>query len=350
MTHAMRRLSRLLWWSSAVLVLAPARAGAAEVEWHAPDSCPDDAELRFRIERAIGMPLSHAAALRFLVTAERLAGGYVARLAVEAGPEEAPRQRVLVAPDCSRLADLVSVTAAIALGASDAGEGAADGAAAALPKLAGSAGQADGAAAPAVNALRTPPPATGVDALAASSARSPATWTPALSLWFLADAGSLPSPGAGLALGAGVEHAGVQLRALGTWLFEQRAALQGAEAPGLGAELTLFTGALSVCAAPLGAPGSAVTVDGCAGWELGRLSGEGRGVLRPRVDAAWWSAPRLDLGLRWALGSTGLELSALLTLAVPLVREDFVLGELGSVHRPSAAVGRAALGLNWRLE
>jgi hypothetical protein len=175
-------------------------------------------------------------------------------------------------------------------------------------------------------------------------------WSPALSLWFLGDSGSLPGSGAGVALGAGVEHGRFQLRALGTVLFEQRAALDGAEPPAPGAELGLVTGALSFCAAPFGSPGSRLGVDGCAGWELGRLSGEGTGVLRPRADAALWSAPRIDVGVSWALGASGLELGALITLALPLVREDFVLGELGSVHRPSAAVGRAALGLNWRLE
>jgi hypothetical protein len=192
-------------------------------------------------------------------------------------------------------------------------------------------------------------------ALAEEKERVPAPgstvpWSPAFSLGFLGDSGSLPASGAGVALGAGVEHGRFHLRALATVLFDKHAELVGAEPPAPGAELGLMTGALSLCAAPFGSPGSTLGVDGCAGWELGRLSGEGTGVLRPRTDAALWSAPRIDVGVSWALGVSGLELGTLLTLALPLVREDFVLGELGRVHRPSVAIGRVALGVKWRLE
>jgi hypothetical protein len=344
-----------------VLGLVATGASAAEVEWRAPAACPDAEELRFRIERAIGMPLSHAAPLRFQIEAERSAEGYGARMDVDAGPREPPRRRVLVASDCSQLTDLVAVTAAIALGASDPGEGlspagsaapsepadAVSHAAAASPAITSSADGA-GASAPLIagsSSGATPADELGLAALESSSP----PWSPELSLWFLADAGSLPHTGAGFALGAGVGQGRFRLRALGTWLFEQHAALQGAEAAGPGARFALVAGALSACAAPFGAVGPGWVVEGCGGWEIGRLSGEGRGVLRPRSSAALWSAPRLDLAARWAFGSTGVELGAALTLAVPLMREDFVLGDLGSLHRPSVAVGRAALVLNWRL-
>jgi len=320
-----------------------APAGAAEVSWRGPDTCPDAAELRFSIERTIGMPLSHALPLHFEVEAERSAEGYVARMDVAGEAREAPRRRVLVASDCSQLADLVAVTAAIALGA-NASAGDAE-----TPGFArDEAPQSDIPSLP----LRTeaPPPSAadrpGVDALERSSAPA---WSPALSLWFLADAGSLERPGAGLALGAGLGHEKLSLRALATVLFEQRATLDAGGAPGAGADLGLAAAALSVCSAPF-APGSSWGVTGCAGWELGRLSGEGTGVLRPYAGAALWSAPRVDATLAWALGSTGLELGAMLTLAVPLVRDDFVLGGLGNVHRPASVVGRAALGINWTLE
>lgn len=319
-------------------------AGAADVNWRGPDTCPDADELRFSIERTIGMPLSHALPLHFDVQAARSPEGYTARMDVAGQPHEAPRRRLLVASDCSRLADLVAVAAAIALGADD---GAGD--AEAPPSVS----QTDGAPGeiPPLRAEAPPPGATdppGVDALASSREPAPA-WSPAFSLWFLADAGSLEQPGAGLALGAGLEHAKLQLRALATVLFEQRATLDAAGAPEPGADLALAAAALSLCSAPL-ALGPSWGVQGCAGWELGRLSGEGTGVLRPHSGAALWSAPRFDATLGWALGATGLELGAMLTLAVPLVRDDFVLGGLGIVHRPASVVGRAALGINWSLE
>jgi hypothetical protein len=259
---------------------------------------------------------------------------------------EAQRRRVLVASDCSRLADLVAVTAAIALGSND-GAGDAGDAETAPGVARGELARNETASLP--RGTEAPPPGVAdrpEPGELASSSPLPA-WSPAFSLWFLGDAGSLERPGAGLALGAGLGHANLQLRALATLLFEQRATLDAGRTPGAGADLALAAAALSVCAAPF-ALGSRWGVHGCAGWELGRLSGEGTGVLRPHAGAALWSAPRFDATLGWALGS--LELGAMLTLAVPLVRDDFVLGGLGDVHRPASVVGRAALGINWTLE
>lgn len=341
----MRGVSRCEWLVIAVCGLAvPARA--AEVDWRAPDTCPDAAELRFSIERTIGMPLSHALPLHFDVHAERSAEGYVARMDVAGTAPEAPRHRVLVASDCSRLADLVAVTAAIALGEDAATSDAETSPAFTQTELARS--EATSTSLLTEAAPRGVADRPEVDELARSSDPAPA-WSPALSLWFLADAGSLEQPGAGLALGAGLGRETLQLRALATLLLEQRATLDAGRALGAGADLALAAAALSVCAAPF-AIGSSWRVAGCAGWELGRLSGEGTGVLRPQTGAALWSAPRADVTLAWELGSTGLELGAMFTLAVPLVRDDFVLADLGSVHRPAPVVGRAALGINWRLE
>lgn len=321
-------------------------AGAAELQWRGPDTCPDAAELRFSIERTIGMPLSHALPLRFEVEAQRSPGGYTARMDVARQPHEAPRRRVLVASDCTRLADLVAVTAAIALGVDDVDDGAGD--TETPPRLA-RAGLASSDE-PSL-ALRTETSAPGMadrPRVGAPASEPAPAWSPALSLWLLADTGSLERPGAGLALGAGLEHGPLQLRALATLLFEQHAALD-AGPEGTGADLALAAAALSLCSASFSL-GSRWGAQGCAGWELGRLSGEGTGVPSPHAGAAFWSAPRFDATLGWALGSTGLELGAMLTLAVPLVRDDFVLGGLGSVHRPAPVVGRAALGINWSLE
>src|SRR5688572_25043418 len=134
----MPSLSRFSW--SAGMLLGSgfwaARVSAAELDWRGPATCPDAAELRFRVERAIGMPLSHAAPLRFEVEAVPSPRGYVARVDVDSGPEPTIRQRELVAADCSRLADMVTVTVALALGAARGG--------------------ADGEAAPSAGSLRPP--------------------------------------------------------------------------------------------------------------------------------------------------------------------------------------------------
>ena len=255
---------------------------------------------------------------------------------------------------------MVAVAVALALGADagsplgTAGEVAA-GAASEPMASAGDGGSngasASGAAQAAEAALARSGMATGAELNeggAEAAAPSPRSMWPALSLWFLADTGSLPRPGFGAAVGAQLEAGYFQLRATATLLFEQHHELALAASPAPGADMGLFAGALSVCGLPFGSA-SSLALYGCAGWELGRLSGAATGVLMPRQGAALWSAPRADVGVSWRISETGLRLGALLTLAVPLARDDFELRELGSVHRPSSVVGRAALGLDWAL-
>lgn len=311
---------------------------AAELDWQAPPPCPDSDEVRFRVERAIGMPLSHAAALRFIVHARRAERGYEASIDVQ---DARARRRTLSAAACPELVDMVTVTVALALGV--------DGS---LPpdEPAPASVQTSASSAP-------PPPTVSAPAAAAlpgaaDTASSPrehagAAWSPGLALWLLADSGSLPQPGGGAALEARIEHRWLQLRASGSWYLPQHVDLSGVSTPAPGADLGLLTGALALCAVPLATPAWRGSV--CAGWELGRLWGEGTRVQRPRQGSALWSAPQLEAGVSLALGHTPLRLAALFALALPLARENFVLGELGAVHRPPALVGRAGLGLEWTL-
>lgn len=331
-----------------VMTVVADRAAAAELEWRGPSSCPDAAELRFRVERSIGMPLAHAAPLRFEVTAARSAQGFTAHVATDPGTGEAGRERTLAAPDCSRLADLVAVTLALALGA-DAREGH-EGAGLARADLAETPRSSSGAGASSAEPARG---GTGSATAAADAPPMPpgegvaGEWRPGVSLWVVGDSGSLPRPGPGAALGAQLGGSVVELRVLGTWLLQQHQLLAGPADPRPGADLGLVLGALSGCGALWGSFVGPRAVHACGGWELGRLSGTGANVQRPRQGGSLWSAPRLDVGGRWALGGDGFELGALLSLVVPLVRKDFVLGELGAVHRPPAAAARAAIGINW---
>lgn len=359
MALAWRARWKLSVWLVACLAL-PAAARAAEVDWRAPAECPDAEELRFRVERAIGMPLAHAAPLRFQAHAEASARGYRGRVVIEegSGTGAAPRARELTAPSCAGLTDMVTVTLALALGAAGLTPAPQD---SAIPPAGGARPAADGvapapgAAAPTVlpGSSRESPastlhagPADDITHEAPPPARSAALFWPALSVWVLGDTGSLPRPGAGLALGVQLESRQAFLRVQGTWLFEQRQQLAVAGEPAPGAELGLAAGALLGCLSPFAAP-SRLSAYACAGWELGRLWGQGTGVADARSGVTLWNAPRFDVGASWALGGAGLRLDALLTLAVPLSRDDFVLAELGSVHRPSAGVGRLAIGLGW---
>src|SRR5688572_8584927 len=106
---------RLLCAALLSFVWLASPASAAELDWRAPAACPDADELRFRIERAIGMPLRHAAALRFAIQAQAAQPGYTAHVDI-AGTSG--RRRTLAAAGCSELADMVTVSVALALGIS----------------------------------------------------------------------------------------------------------------------------------------------------------------------------------------------------------------------------------------
>jgi hypothetical protein len=324
-----------------------ARAGAAaEVDWRGPARCPDPDEVRFRIERAIGMPLSHAAPLRFDVRAQPVARGFMASIDVQASSGSRTRQRALVAADCGQLAEMVTVAVALALGAAlDDSEqleesrlDALQGADAAAPSESSSAAVRDADAAPA--------PRDGAEEIRPSEAAA-AAWQPGVSFGLVADAGSLPKPGAGALAGLSIGRELVELRASGSWLFEQHTSVDTRAGTRAGADLSLFVGALSACFVPLGSSEASIAARGCAGWELGRLAGEGTGIERPRRAAELWNAPRLDAGASFALGSGSLRFDAGFTLAVPLERKNFILEDVGSVHRPSALVGRASFGIEW---
>jgi hypothetical protein len=244
-----------------VLWLATKTAHAAELDWRAPERCPDAEELRFRVERAIAMPLSHAAPLRFLVTAEPSGQGFAARIDVITEDGSGERQRALSASDCSELADMVTVAVALALGAAP--NGSEDSAAPRAAEL---------AATPPERAAPEAPRDPSGDGSPADPAKGASTgdgasqrWRPGLSVWLLADSGSLPTAGPGAALGVQLEHPPLQIRAVGTALYAQHASLAPVAGQSPGADLALWTAALGACAVPLGTPGESLEGHVCAG-------------------------------------------------------------------------------------
>jgi hypothetical protein len=310
---------------------APGLASAADLEAHGPAECADASELSFRVQRSIGMPLEQAAPLAFDVEMEHAGAGYQAVIRVvdsSAGGET--KQRVLTADDCAKLADAVGVAVALALGADPA-----------EPPHAEAEVSAHAAAA------TTEPPLAATDAGAAPAATDPEPggWRPSLSAWVLGDAGSLPSPSLGAALGVELGWRRLQLRALGTLLFEQHTEVVSALSPAPGARLELMTGALLACTLPFGAPASALHGLVCLGMEVGRLSGVGTDVASPRRGSALWAAPRLDVGALWTVPGSPLGLGVTVSAAAPLNRDEFALSGIGTVHQPPSVVGRLSIGI-----
>lgn len=321
--------------------LAVTAAHAAEVEARGPAECPDAAELGFRVERNVGVPLARAPAIQFVVeTEKKRAGAYVARLKATSAGGTQDRERALTGADCSELADAIVVAITLALGAAASPP---EPAAAAPPDAAPDAKATGLPAAPVSNA--------GADAATEREAppdADPASrWRPALSLASLLDAGSLPDPGLGAALGLELSWRRLQLRALTTLLFEQHTELGGEPGSTPGADLQLLAGSLSGCTTSLGGGGGRGQLAAalCLGLELGRLSGTGTGVASPRSGSALWAAPRADVGGSWRLGGGPVYLTATLTAATPLARNRFALREIGTVYRPPPVIGRLSLGV-----
>lgn len=132
---------------------------------------------------------------------------------------------------------------------------------------------------------------------AASATRAP---TLAASSALLGDTGSLPAVGFGLSVGLDVAWPSLELRGLGTLRLDREGRVGSSAGTSAGAEIGLLAFDFLACV-PFATRSATLAVAACAGWELGRLTGTGVGVDLPRTASAWWSAPRADLLLRWAL-------------------------------------------------
>jgi hypothetical protein len=328
-----------------VVLVIPQPAAASELSWQGPPECAAGEPLRFAVERALGRPRERASRLDFEVRAEVSSSVASARLrvvtpasAVGAEPADdaaVAKERVFVAPDCSKLVDTLAVAIALAIAssapvASESEPGAAGSPNIALPSPA--------EPPPVATTPRAPDeldPIDGDDGV-----------RPSVLFALVGDSGSLPSPAVGASLGLELGVGPIAVRALGTLLFEQRVHLASPDGDAA-ADLRSTFGTLQACANALTAT-SSLSLPICAGVDAGLLSGSGVSISRPQRASAAWVAPRADAGLLWDIPSTRLRLDVLITAAAPLIRDEFVVQGIGAVHRASRVVGRAAMGLALR--
>jgi hypothetical protein len=326
------RVSAVLAAVCGAAALLPREAHASELSWDGPTDCAAAEQLSFEVERALGTPLASTGHLQFHVRVESAESTTSARLRVSSEvPGEVSKERLLVASDCSKLVDTLAVAISLAIGASEA-------------KQAPPAPAARVAAAP-PGSPASPPAPIDAGALEAPEGE-PQGNGPELTalLAAVADQGSLPAPALGASLGLALAWERATLRALGTLFVDQSIEVTADR----GAELDLIFGTLQACTGVL--PGaSTFSLPLCVGMDVGALSGVGVGIPRPRRASMVWLAPRIDAGVFWDIPGTRLGIGALFTVAAPLNRDEFVLEQIGTVHRPSRVVGRAALGLELNL-
>jgi hypothetical protein len=332
-------------------LLGSTPAMASELSWDGPSDCASRDALSFELERALSVPLERAGRLRFEVRVERSESMASARLEVsslDASGRARTKQRLLVAEDCSTLVDTLAVAIGLAIGASEMQRPAATGLDAHATSSAPAALDSSAVPAPASSPPTGHEPTNEPGGDGDGSSDGLTGLRPSVFLELVGDGGALPDPGLGATLGAGLHAGRAAARVSGTLLLDQRVRL-GAAAPSGAAEVGLGFGTLQGCLDGAGVP-ARWALPLCVGVDVGQLWGRGVDVARPRREASWWVAPRFDAGLFWSLPRTTLRAGGWLTLSAPLRRDEFVVDEVGVVHRPGLVVGRVAIGIDASLE
>lgn len=326
-------------------------ARAAELALEPPLACSNAGEIGFLAERALGRPLASAPPVRFVISMAAQGAGFGGRLETHIDGAEVG-VRAFSAATCTELVETMALGVAIALG------GSSDEVPAAASDVAGHEPNAVAPTTELATVANTPvesPPGESAaaqrdDASAPPGAPSTPSASPevAAMAFVVGDTGTLPNPAFGVAIGAGMRWSGLELRAAGLLLPPRHGAVDGLANGEAGADIELLGGWASACA-PLSLESDAVELGVCAGWEMGRLRATGTGVVRSYRKSRLWAAPRLDVAVRWALSDSALSLELLATALAPLRRDEFILKDIGDVHRPQNVIARAQVGLAWAI-
>jgi hypothetical protein len=291
--------------------LAPAAGRSAEPErvdlrWSAPPECPGAAAVKAEVDRLLG-PEGARPPRPIEVTAS-VVHDDVWRVHLETPGQGATRVRELRGASCAALADATALILALMIDPAVASRPAPPAPSAPPPPAP--------PPPPTISAPPPPPPAPVTAPVPAAPAPPPPVRTSfRLAGWAGADVGSLPGISAGFGFSAAFLY-GPQRFEIGA-AYRPPVAGTVALHASTGGDVELITGSIGACRNLVTAP---VEIGPCAAFELGRLHAEGFGVTSPGSGSALWAA-------------------------APLVRPRFVLQNVGSVHQPSPASGRASAGI-----
>jgi hypothetical protein len=293
------------------------------LRWSGPPECDRQHAVSAQVESIVGRALADVEALDFEVTVSHHPDAWHLELVTD--EHGAKGRRSVEGQTCGEVTDAAAVLIAMAIRGAPAQAPAAEENASPAPE--------EGAtpAAPAPEASRKDATLAG-----AAPAASTKPLGPVFGLAGVVDTAALPKVSPGIAAHAGVQGSSFRFEAEGAAFLASRIELEG----GRSAEFNLFSGALLGC---VDDSFGALRAGGCAGFELGSLSGEGRGVSNPHLGSALWEAARLELGGLFPLGHD-LWLTARAGAAIPFSRPEFVLDGT-PVYRPSVLGLRASLGV-----
>jgi hypothetical protein len=324
-------LLQLTALSTCLLVPWAARAEdpSLELTWRAPKDCPQEPEVRARIEGYLG----GSNRSREQVIAEASIGGtsehrYQLRLRITTSKGQA--ERSLSAESCAAVAQAAALLIAMAVD----------------PNIAGAPESKGAAPGPSATPSAPPPKPEARSERAASEASNEPT-EPALGVEASAmlDVGSMPGAGLGFSGQAEARFSWLRL-GLGGQLF----------IPSEGSISQLPTATVDISAAMATARacgtwrlGPSLELGPCVWGELGELRGRAEGIRRPFAGSALWLALGTALQSRFALGPH-FKLDADAGLIVPHARRRFLVqsdqGTL-AVHRVAAAALRFGLGISY---
>lgn len=280
--------------------------------WAAPESCPDAADVRARIEQRLGMSVD-GTVHGIEVAIAREAGAFVARIDTR-GVTLADGSRTLTSARCDELADAVAVVVA---------------------RLATEArAQAQAEVARRMTAI----PVTG----RASARRGAGPWGGGLRAVAVSGVGVLPGVGiAGeLALYGRRRSSFAEISAT-RWRKNAEYLANGA--PGA-VDVSLVAVALRAGWSP-----PDMNIRAWAVGEVGPMSGEGIALDDPRIGTGRWTAAGAGFSVAWPMWDRA-RLVGSVEFLVAFERVQFVLSDGDEVYRPAAGLARCSLGLEigWR--
>lgn len=208
-------------------------------------------------------------------------------------------------------------------------------------------------------ARATPGAPSSVDAVAPSpSASPPGSWPATAHVRSTGPTASRPAigarlgaaglaailPRAALAFEGGLVVAWKRWRVILSALYAPPVASRLSDRPQAGGDLDVWTMGARGCARVWPAPADLAwpgpyAVLGCGGLAVGAMRADGVGVDEPGSGSALWLAPDLGAALHLSVGgsaSLGLDVGAV----IPLTAPNFVLRDLGEVHRPGVVAAR----------
>lgn len=153
---------------------------------------------------------------------------------------------------------------------------------------------------------------------------------------FTGDFGSLPSATYGPSIAAGVSFGVLRVEARGGYLASQRA-----DAGARGGDFDLFSGGVTACGL---APVGRFDVGGCGGVEAGAMRGASFGVTQPGAGGSLWLAITVGAMAR-ARFNERVGVVVEVAGALPLLRPNFVIDNVGAVFQTGSATLRATAGV-----